>query len=78
MKRLLLLIALVWTTWSWAKPFRYAEDQAPGIVNPISATTMSEARINELVFESLYADDQQLRMRRYWPNLMRLRPTVCR
>lgn len=61
MKRLLLLFALTWTTWSWAKPFRYAEDQAPGIINPIFATTMSEARINELVFESLYADDQQLR-----------------
>ena len=61
MKRLLLLFALTWTTWSWAKPFRYAEDQAPGIINPIFATTMSEARINGLVFESLYADDQQLR-----------------
>ena len=67
MKRLLLLFALTWTTWSWAKPFRMRKTRL-GIINPIFATTMSEARINELVFESLYADDQQLGMRRCWPN----------
>ena len=44
-----------------AGPLRYAEDRAPGIVNPLFATTMSEARINELVFEGLFADNQELR-----------------
>jgi peptide/nickel transport system substrate-binding protein len=39
---------------------RYAEDQAPGIVNPLFSTTMSEARVNELLFDSLYTDDQDL------------------
>ncbi len=43
-----------------AGSFRYAEDQAPGIVNPLFATTMSEARLNELVFEGLYTDDKEL------------------
>jgi peptide/nickel transport system substrate-binding protein len=40
--------------------FRYAEDRAPGIVNPLFATTMSEARVNELIFDGLFADDPQL------------------
>lgn len=39
---------------------RYAEDQAPGILNPLFGTTMSETRANELIFESLYADDLEL------------------
>lgn len=39
---------------------RYAEDQAPGIVNPLFSTTMAEARINELLFDSLYTDDKEL------------------
>jgi peptide/nickel transport system substrate-binding protein len=39
---------------------RYAEDQAPGIVNPVFTTNMPEARINELVFEGLYTDNQNL------------------
>ncbi|MFH1468628.1 MAG: ABC transporter substrate-binding protein [Pseudomonadota bacterium] len=39
---------------------RYAEDQAPGIVNPIFTTSMSEARLNELVFEGLYTDNENL------------------
>lgn len=39
---------------------RYAEDQAPGIVNPVFTTTMPEARLNELVFEGLYTDNQNL------------------
>lgn len=39
---------------------RYAEDQAPGIVNPLFSTTMAEARINELLFDSLYTDDREL------------------
>ncbi len=44
-----------------AGPFRYAEDQAPAIVNPLFTTSMSEARINELLFESLYTDDKELK-----------------
>ena len=43
-----------------AGAFRYAEDQAPAIVNPLFTTTMSEARLNELVFELLYTDDRDL------------------
>lgn len=48
------------TTAANAGPFRYAEDRAPGIVNPVFATTMSEARLNELVFEGLYTDSTEL------------------
>ncbi|MCB9778153.1 MAG: ABC transporter substrate-binding protein [Alphaproteobacteria bacterium] len=44
-----------------ADPLRYAEDQAPGIVNPLFTSTMSEARLGELVFEGLYTDDLDLR-----------------
>jgi len=43
-----------------AAPLRYAEDRAPGIVNPAFATSMSEARINELIFEGLYTDSTEL------------------
>lgn len=46
---------------AWAAPLRYAEDRAPAIVHPLFTTTMSEARINELLFEGLFADDQELR-----------------
>jgi peptide/nickel transport system substrate-binding protein len=42
-------------------PMRYAEDRAPAIVNPVFATTMSEARIDELIFEGLFSDDQELK-----------------
>jgi peptide/nickel transport system substrate-binding protein len=55
----LLLLALAAAPVS-AAPFRYAEDQAPAIVNPMFATTMSEARVNELLFEALYTDDKDL------------------
>ncbi len=44
-----------------AGTLRYAEDQAPGIINPLFTTTMSEARLSELVFEGLYTDDTELR-----------------
>ncbi len=44
-----------------ANPFRYAEDRAPAIVSPLFTTTMSEARLNELVFEGLFTDDLDLR-----------------
>lgn len=40
---------------------RYAEDRGPAIVNPLFATTMSEARLNELVFDGLFTDDLELR-----------------
>lgn len=43
-----------------AAPLRYAEDRAPGIVNPTFATSMSEARVNELIFEGLFTDSQEL------------------
>lgn len=45
---------------SEAAPLRYAEDQAPGIVNPLFTTTMVEARVSELLFDGLYTDDQDL------------------
>ncbi|NCG22311.1 MAG: hypothetical protein GWP91_25115 [Rhodobacterales bacterium] len=44
-----------------AGSLRYAEDHAPAIVNPLFSTTMSEARLNELVFEGLFSDDRELR-----------------
>jgi peptide/nickel transport system substrate-binding protein len=44
-----------------ASPLRYAEDRAPAIVNPLFTTTMAEARLNEMVFDGLFADDQELR-----------------
>ncbi|TNE89112.1 MAG: hypothetical protein EP330_11780 [Deltaproteobacteria bacterium] len=43
-----------------AEPLRYAEDRAPPIVNPLFTTTMSEARLAELVFEGLFTDDAKL------------------
>lgn len=48
---------------AWADELRYAEDQAPAIVNPLFATTMSEARVHELIFEGLYTDDKDLATR---------------
>lgn len=52
---------LCWlATSAFASNLRYAEDQAPGIVNPLFGTTMAEARVNELVFGSLYGDDESL------------------
>jgi peptide/nickel transport system substrate-binding protein len=57
---LLPLLLASWTT--AAEPtLRYAEDRAPAIVNPLFATSMSEARLHELVFEGLFADDHDLR-----------------
>ncbi len=44
-----------------AAPLRYAEDRAPSIVHPIYATSMSEARLNELVFDGLFTDDHELK-----------------
>ena len=45
---------------SAAPQLRYAEDRAPAIINPLFATSMSEARIDELVFEGLFADTREL------------------
>ncbi|MFK7930896.1 MAG: ABC transporter substrate-binding protein [Myxococcota bacterium] len=59
-KYLLLALTLGAGVSAQAGAFRYAEDRAPGIVNPVFATTMSEARINELVFESLFTDSPDL------------------
>ena len=44
-----------------AGPLRYAEDRSPAIVNPLFTTTMAEARLNELMFDGLFADDFELR-----------------
>lgn len=49
-----------WAASAWGGPLRYAEDRGPGIVNPLFATTMSEARLDELVFDGLFADDFNL------------------
>lgn len=43
-----------------ASALRYAEDQAPAIVNPLFTTSMAETRVSELLFQSLYADDHTL------------------
>ncbi len=56
-----LFLTLVAALGLGAGPFRYAEDQAPAIINPLFTTSMSEARINELLFESLYTDDRELK-----------------
>ena len=40
----------------YSAPLRYGETRAPGIIHPVYATTMSEARINELIFEGLFAE----------------------
>ena len=39
---------------------RYAEDQAPGIVNPLFGSTMTEARANEILVQGLYGDNKEL------------------
>jgi len=44
-----------------AAPFRYIEDRAPAIIDPLFTTTMGEARLQELVFDGLYTDDRNLR-----------------
>jgi peptide/nickel transport system substrate-binding protein len=59
--RVFILASLTLSAAAMAAPLRYAEDRAPAIVNPIFATSMSEARLNELVFEGLFTDDQELR-----------------
>lgn len=57
----LALLLLGISTAAWAIPLRYAEDRAPAIVNPLFTTSMSEARLNELLFDGLFTDDRELR-----------------
>jgi peptide/nickel transport system substrate-binding protein len=52
--------ALLVATAGQAAPFRYVEDRAPAIVDPLFTTTMGEARLNELLFDGLFTDDRQL------------------
>ncbi|MSQ03616.1 MAG: hypothetical protein EXR71_17320 [Myxococcales bacterium] len=52
----LLLLPLV----AHAGNLRYAEDQAPALLNPIYGSSMAEARASELLFEGLYTDDPEL------------------
>lgn len=59
-RKSLALLPLLASLSATGAPFRYAEDQAPAIVNPVFATTMSEARLNELVFGALYTDNKDL------------------
>ena len=56
----ILLLALFVSAPAWGQALRYAEDKAPGIVNPVYTTSMSEARLNELLFEGLYIDNTEL------------------
>lgn len=57
---LLLLLSFCLAAPALAAGLRYAEDQAPGLVNPLFSSTMAETRANELVFESLYTDNLEL------------------
>lgn len=43
-----------------ATPLRYAEDSAPGIINPLFTTNMTEARVQELIFDGLFTDGRDL------------------
>ncbi|MSQ03444.1 MAG: hypothetical protein EXR71_16400 [Myxococcales bacterium] len=52
----LLLLPLV----AHAGNLRFAEDQAPPMINPLFGSTMAEARANEVIFESLYTDNADL------------------
>lgn len=59
-RRFALLAAVLFAVPATAAGLRYAEDQAPGIINPMFSTTMAEARIGELVFDGLYTDNTEL------------------
>ena len=56
----ILLLGLLASAPAWGQALRYAEDKSPGIVNPVYTTSMSEARLNELLFEGLYIDNTEL------------------
>jgi peptide/nickel transport system substrate-binding protein len=53
-------LSLLLSAPAFGQALRYAEDKAPGIVNPVYTTSMSEARLNELIFEGLYVDNTEL------------------
>jgi len=55
-----LAAACGFTVTTFATPLRYAEEQAPGIINPLFTTTMVEARVSELLFDGLYTDNRDL------------------
>lgn len=57
-----LLLPSLFAAAALAGPFRYAEDRAPLVVNPLFTTTMAEARLDELVFEGLFSEDRELRV----------------
>ena len=44
------------------RSLRYAEELAPRIVNPVFTTTMSELRLNELLFDSLFRENYELQV----------------
>lgn len=54
----LVILALIGS--ASASQLRYAEDQAPAIINPLFTTSMAETRASELLFQALYADDHTL------------------
>ena len=65
----LLLLAVVGGVLQLARPaeaqqvtLRYAEELAPRIVNPVFTTTMSELRVNELLFDSLFRENYELQV----------------
>lgn len=60
MNRLGLLLLALAAPAAIAANLRYAEDQAPAILNPLFGSTMTEARANELMFEGLYAENKEL------------------
>ncbi len=60
MNRSMLSALLLLPLAAYAGNLRYAEDQAPALLNPVFGASMAEARANELVFESLYTDNPEL------------------
>lgn len=44
------------------RTLRYAEEGAPRIVNPVFTSTMSEVRMNELLFDSLFRENYELQV----------------
>ena len=55
------ILGLSAATAAAAAPFRYIEDRAPAIIDPLFTTTMGEARMQELVFDGLFTDDKNLK-----------------
>ncbi|MBO84792.1 MAG: hypothetical protein CL927_05490 [Deltaproteobacteria bacterium] len=55
------ILGLLTASSAAAAPFRYVEDRAPAIIDPLFTTTMGEARLQELVFDGLFTDDRNLK-----------------